>query len=341
MARSGLYKTDVEKARASLLAQGKRASVDAVRVALGNTGSKSTIHRYLKELDEEDGQGSSKTVAVSDALQDLITRLAERLHAEADARVTDAQARFDTQLADKDAVLVQHTQEAAALSTQLQRTEVALAEEREAHSQSQAIIQGLRVSESQLQERVAGLSARLAEQEAHVNSLEQKHSQAREALEHFRAATKEQRDQEHRRHEHQVQGLQVELRQAHEALTGKNHELLQVNRDAARLTEQVNQGRKELQQALDTARTRQEAIDRLMPVQDELLALQARWKADAAALDRLQNAMVATEGELALERQARSKAESELAGANARLTTLEAVFARWQPAAASQPSVIA
>jgi hypothetical protein len=31
--------------------------VDALRVALGNTGSKTTIHRYLKELEAEDAQG--------------------------------------------------------------------------------------------------------------------------------------------------------------------------------------------------------------------------------------------------------------------------------------------
>ena len=55
MARSGLYKSDIQKARDRLLAQGKHPSVDAVRVELGNTGSKSTIHRYLKELEEEDG----------------------------------------------------------------------------------------------------------------------------------------------------------------------------------------------------------------------------------------------------------------------------------------------
>ena len=55
MARSGLYKTDVQRARDALLAQGKRPSVDAVRVALGNTGSKTTIHRYLRELEEEVG----------------------------------------------------------------------------------------------------------------------------------------------------------------------------------------------------------------------------------------------------------------------------------------------
>ncbi len=49
MARGGLYKSDIQKARDTLRAQGKHPSVDAVRVALGNTGSKTTIHRYLKE----------------------------------------------------------------------------------------------------------------------------------------------------------------------------------------------------------------------------------------------------------------------------------------------------
>lgn len=66
---------------------------------------------------------------------------------------------------------------------------------------------------------------------AHVQSLEQKHQHAREALEHYRTSVKEQREQEQRRHEHQVQELQVALRQANEALTAKNHELVQLNRD--------------------------------------------------------------------------------------------------------------
>ena len=44
MARGGLYKSDVQKARDALRAQGKHPSVDAVRVALGNTGG----HRTLK-----------------------------------------------------------------------------------------------------------------------------------------------------------------------------------------------------------------------------------------------------------------------------------------------------
>ena len=51
MARTGLYQSEVKKARDALVAQGKHPSVDSVRVALGNTGSKTTIHKYLKELE--------------------------------------------------------------------------------------------------------------------------------------------------------------------------------------------------------------------------------------------------------------------------------------------------
>ena len=241
MARGGLYKTDIEKARNSLLAQGKHPSVDAMRVALGNTGSKSTIHRYLKELEAEEAQGVGAKVAVSDALQDLVGRLAGRLHEEAEALITEARERFDAQIKERDAGLERLKQEAAALSAQLQRTELALQAENQQRAQAEQALQASSVLISQLEERVAGLTARLDERDRHIESLETKHTHAREALEHYRTSVKEQRDQEQRRHEHQVQALQVELRQANEALTGKNHELMHLNRENARMTEQLGQ----------------------------------------------------------------------------------------------------
>lgn len=70
MARTGVYKSEVKKARDALLVQALYPSVDAVRVALGNTGSKTTIHKYLKELETEEGGGVRKA-AVGDALRTL------------------------------------------------------------------------------------------------------------------------------------------------------------------------------------------------------------------------------------------------------------------------------
>ena len=53
MARGGVNKAVVQIARTAILARGEHPSIDAVRIELGNTGSKTTIHRYLKELDDK------------------------------------------------------------------------------------------------------------------------------------------------------------------------------------------------------------------------------------------------------------------------------------------------
>jgi hypothetical protein len=87
MARAGIYKSEVVRARNNLLAMGRYPSIDAIRGELGNTGSKGTIHRYLKEIEEEEGGSTGTQVAVSEAIQDLSARLAERLHEEADQRM--------------------------------------------------------------------------------------------------------------------------------------------------------------------------------------------------------------------------------------------------------------
>lgn len=336
MARGGLYKSDIQKARASLLAQGKHPSVDAVRVALGNTGSKTTIHRHLKEIEAEEGQVGDK-VAVSDALQDLVGRLAQQLHAEAEVIVADGKAKADALVRDRDEVLAQCSRDRETVRAQLQSAEQALAAEQAARTASEQALHAAHVALSQLEERIAGLNARVAAQDAHAASLEQKHTQAREALEHFRTASKEQRDQELRRHEHQVQGLQAELRQTQETIGTKNHELLQVNRDAARLTEQIGQVRKELQIAQASEREQRDALAALSPVREELQILKVRWTHDTQAHADTVGELTACRAELAREREACSQAERAAAAVQARLEATETILARW-PASAPSPT---
>lgn len=338
MARGGLYKSDVQKARQSLLAQGKRPSVDAVRIALGNTGSKTTIHRYLKELEAEEGQGVGATVAVSDALQDLVGRLAARLHEEADARIADAKAAQEAVLKARDDALVQVRQEAATLSTQLQRTETALQTESQARIQVEQALQAGTVRAGQLEERIAGLTAQLAEREQHTASLEEKHAQGREALEHFRTSAKEQRDQELRRHEHQVQGLQVELRQVQETLTAKNLELMQLNRDNARLTEQIGQQGKEIRQATQDQRTLTEQIGELKQKANDYKALEALREQELQAANTVRMELEIAQRELHTEREVRRGAEITITGLKARLQTIEEVLTKLQLASDPPPS---
>jgi len=329
MARGGLYRTDVERARRTLLAQGKHPSIDAVRVELGNTGSKSTIHRYLKELEAEDGPAGA-TVAISEALQDLVGRLAAQLHAEAEAVIAQAKGRFDTQLTERTEALAQQMREAAALSTQLQRTETELVSERQLHARSLQTLQERQLALSRHEERNAGLATRIGDLESHVASLETKHQQARDALEHFRVAAKEQRDQENRRHEHQVQSLQLELRQALEALASKNHELQQLNGEASRLTEKLSHLQKEVQHAANVNRQQHDEIEALGLARAELQSLKMRWAQDLQALEDLRSELAGSRSELAREREARSLAETTAAAAQSRLATLDAIFAKWE-----------
>ncbi len=331
MARDGLYKSDVQKARDALRAQGKHPSVDAVRVALGNTGSKTTIHRYLKELEEEEGQGLGAKVAVSEALQDLVGRLAARLHEEAESVVAEARQRFEAQLQERSQALEKAQQETGALSTQLQRTETAWHEEKTAHAATRQVLADRITEVAQLGERVAGLTARLAEHEAHAQSLEQKHQHAREALEHYRTSVKDQREQEQRRHEHQVQELQLALRQANEGLTAKNHELVQLNRDNGQWLERHTRLERELAQVRQAADEQRKELDALRLLAAEHQALQARWGQDTQALETARAELADARADLAQERGRREKAEADALRSSVRLTTLEQLLAQLRP----------
>ncbi|CAJ19904.1 chromosome segregation ATPase [Xanthomonas arboricola] len=138
---------------------------------------------------------------------------------------------------------------------------------------------------AQLEERIAGLTARLAEHQSHARSLEQKHDHAREALEHYRTSVKDQREQEQRRHEHQVQELQVALRQANEALTAKNHDLMQLNRENGQWLERHTRLERELTQTRQRADAQQRERDALRLAAAEHQGLQARWTKDVQALE--------------------------------------------------------
>ena len=268
MARAGIYKSEVLRARDKLRATGRHPSIDAVREELG-TGSKSTIHRYLKEIEEEEGGATGSRVAVSEAIQDLVGRLAARVNEEAEKRVTAMQARHAEQLA-------AHQQAAAALKTeahstrqQLEQTQRTVAEEKTAHSKTSETLRSKTLENTQLAQQVVDLQERIAAEERHRQSLEEKHQHARQALEHFRQSTKEQRDQDQRKHEQQVQYLQAELRSVRETLATKQQEAVHALQDNARLLGDLSRAQGDLHQA-------QEELRGLRPRKEELGFAQRR-----------------------------------------------------------------
>jgi chromosome segregation ATPase len=124
MARTGLTKSQVRETRDQLLAAGRYPSVDAVRHALGDTGSKSTIHKHLKELAEEDNKAGTKREDTSRSLQTLVEQLADQLHQDAEQRFEALRADYEDQLEQKELELAQLRHTVARLSKRVEGLEI-------------------------------------------------------------------------------------------------------------------------------------------------------------------------------------------------------------------------
>jgi hypothetical protein len=119
MARNGLTKQQVRAIREQLLAAGRYPSADAVRQALGDTGSKSTIHKYLKELAGEDPGAGARRDETEHALLALVAQLADRLHADAEGSMQALLAERDRALRRKDEELAELRRTVAALAARV------------------------------------------------------------------------------------------------------------------------------------------------------------------------------------------------------------------------------
>jgi chromosome segregation ATPase len=302
MARAGLSRMDIKRARDALLAQGQHPSIDAIRIALGNTGSKSTIHRYLKELEEEDGASLTRAGSLSDAIQDLVARLAARLHEEAQVAVDQQTATAAAQRLQVQAEVAKLAGEVAALRTQLAEAGAAVVREQAAHADTQAALQQRALDVERLTQQTHDLTERLTEHDGFRRSLEEKLQHAHEALEHYRTASREQREQEARRHEQQVQQLQAELRLANQTLIVKQNEITQLNKDNARLVAEAGAA---------TRRQREEHAhgEQLQSALNRALADHARAEAERDALQTVGRSQAA---ELTQAREARESLNADL-----------------------------
>lgn len=247
MARAGIYKSEVLRARAKLLAQGINPSIDAVRVELGNTGSKTTISRYLKEIEEEEGARTGANISVSETLQDLVARLAERLHEEAETRIAESDKRHAAEIEQFRATQKTLQSEVNSLRNSLEQSEASLVAEQAHHRQTSERLREENLTRTRLAQQVADQQERLDAEERHRKSLEEKHQHARQALDHFRAAAKDQREQDQRQHDQQVQYLQGEVRTLNQTLTQKQQAMAQSNLENARLIGELARAETKLQ----------------------------------------------------------------------------------------------
>ena len=269
MARAGIYKSEVVRARNNLLAMGRHPSIDSIRIELGNTGSKGTIHRFLKEIEEEEGGAAGTQVAVSEAIQDLSSRLAERLHEEADQRISALTDKQKAEVAELNSVMTALKNEVEGFRGQVERLSLALAAEKAANEDAQTRLQEEKLAVARLSQRIHDLDEQRGKEEAHRQSMEEKHRHAREALEYFRQSSKDQREQDQRQHEQQIQFLQGELRSAKEVLSAKQQETLLAHQDNARVANELAHTKSELHQLQTEVRALRHSKEQLIALEQK------------------------------------------------------------------------
>ena len=235
MARGGINKAVVQTARLAILARGENPSIDAVRIEMGNTGSKTTIHRYLKELDDSENRLTITEAPIDDELGELVARLAQRLKEKAQEPIDLALAQFEQHKAALLAQVQTLEQAHAELKQQFDIQAAALAEESAALQTAGTSLQTEQTRNAGLSQACSDYELRISDKDEQIRSLEEKHLHARDALEHYRNAIKEQREQEQRRHEGQLQQVQAELRQAQQSAMVRQDEITQLHRDNERL----------------------------------------------------------------------------------------------------------
>jgi chromosome segregation ATPase len=253
MARGGINKAVVEKARHALLSKGAYPSIDAVRVELGNTGSKTTIARYLKELDAHAPSESTPRERMGEELKTLVEGLLDRLTEEGAEIVAQAEADFTRQREAWETRLAALERELTSAQRQNESQHAALTEQGAQLQITHSCWQSELTRNAGLSQQCHDFERRVQDKDLQIQSLEEKHVHARAALEHYREAIKEQREQDQRRHDAQLQQIQLEQRKLQETLVIKQDESTRLNRDNERLLGELRQQARALTDQQDQA----------------------------------------------------------------------------------------
>ena len=302
MARGGINKALVSNARETLISRGENPSIDAIRVELGNTGSKSTIHRYLREIEEEASARLDDEELLSQPIKELVVRLASVLRQEAQSLVDDHQATHQSQVKALTDRLQELEKSISSTNNILEAKELELKAAFSDLDARRASEEALKASETKANQANEKLHALLVEKQAQIESLEEKHHHNRDAMEHYRQSVKDQREQDQRKHEHQVQQLQAEIRTLNQTLSVKQGDITQLNKDNGRLAAELGATQKavakleaeqrklitnlesksaeveSLKTQLSELENQSEELDKLKRLNEELLA----WKAQAS-----------------------------------------------------------
>lgn len=286
MARAGITATEVEKVAADLAANGENPTVDAVRAALGGTGSKSTIAPLLKRWKmAQQEQGKVHQTGLPAALLDTVKNLHEQMQQKADAQVHDAQAAAAVAVTESQQQMAEANAATAQLAARHEALEAHYAHEKSVRTQLEVEHHALQLAWATAQSESAGLTQRLTDRHSEIDNLNRQLMQSRSQFEHYqeavatqRASEREETQQRCNRLEQELGVLRRSLADAQKFLTQREAQCEQLSVQGARLENDLEV----LRQTHQTVLAERQQLERQLAVKS-MACIELRTQINAAA----------------------------------------------------------
>lgn len=194
MSRPGITYQEVANAAIQLQGQNENPTVDRVREIL-ETGSKSTIARYLKEWKLKAGHVAGSE-GISQELVSIVKGLWERLKGEASQQITRHQQETDRDIAEMRQKLIDEQKCNFDLRSDICKIDEQLHQRIKLAETLQQLLEEEKRANAILDERNLRLTQQLSEQKSEAERLHQLLSHVQTNLEHYQASVKKLREDE-------------------------------------------------------------------------------------------------------------------------------------------------
>ena len=229
MTRPGVTYFEVATAAQEIIASGLEPTIERIRAKL-KTGSNSTIGTHLRvfRTKQDPMQQLATKEKIPEELIGLLKGLWERVILQAEVKIDSIKSESTSELEKNKQIILQLQNDNA----KLLQSETRFKNERDALAQEKsALEQIIHKSASEIaatNARHDGLLQQLSEKQSRVDELHKQNQQTQANLEHYRAASLEQRQQELQRFENQTQTLSQNMQQLkceNDALRQENNQM--------------------------------------------------------------------------------------------------------------------
>ncbi|MFZ6686457.1 DNA-binding protein [Undibacterium sp. SXout11W] len=213
MARSGILFSDVCRAAETIQQSGNSPTVDNVRQAMGNTGSKSTIAPMLKHWKEKNHeQKKAINSGLPESILNAVRGAYELIKTETAIEISELNIQHQKELHDARENFAQIKHEAELLANQKEELTTLLSS---ASAEKVSLLQERQDDKLQiatLESENRGMLKRISDSEAQLKALHQQLNSSRIQFEHYQQASAAQRNEERQSFESRISRLEQDLK---------------------------------------------------------------------------------------------------------------------------------